>query len=58
MSELNDRDMERLSNLLASGSMKNARAIARLLRQEVAERQKPGLIVQALAAAGLTEEAG
>ncbi len=57
MSELNDRDMERLSNLLASGSMKNARAIARLLRQEVGERPKPGLILQALAAAGLTDAA-
>jgi len=57
MSELNDRDMERLSNLLASGSMRNARAIARLLRQEIGERPKPGLILQALAAAGLTDAA-
>jgi hypothetical protein len=57
MSELNDCELERLSNLFASGSMRNARAIARLLRQEVGEQPKPSWILQALVAAGLSEPA-
>jgi hypothetical protein len=39
MSELTDQNIERLSHLFASGSLKHAREIARLLGQEIPEQQ-------------------
>ena len=49
MSELTDDALERLSNLLASGSMKHAPEIARLLGQELHEqRPKPNPLFAAL----------
>jgi hypothetical protein len=38
MSALQDREMERLSDLLARGTLNNAREIASLLRIELGER--------------------
>ena len=38
MSALQDREMERLSDLLAQGTLNNAREIARLLRIELGEQ--------------------
>ena len=57
MSELADQNIERLSHLFASGSMKHAREIARLLSEEIGEpsgaRPEPGLISRLLGAAPL-----
>lgn len=39
MSALQDREMERLSDLLAQGALGNAREIARLLRVEIGGRR-------------------
>ncbi len=39
MSALQDREMERLSDLLAQGTLSNARDIARLLRVELGTRE-------------------
>jgi hypothetical protein len=39
MSELTDQNIERLSHLFASGSLRHAREIARLLGQEIPEQQ-------------------
>lgn len=41
MSVLQDPEIERLSNLLAQGTLGNAREIARLLRVELGEQRKP-----------------
>ena len=38
MAALQDREMERLSDLLAQGTLNNAREIARLLRIELGEQ--------------------
>jgi hypothetical protein len=38
MSALQDREMERLSELLARGTLNNAREIARLLRGELGQQ--------------------
>ena len=38
MSALQDREMERLSDLLAQGTLNNAREIARLLKFELGEQ--------------------
>jgi hypothetical protein len=49
MSDLNDREIERLSQLLASGSLKNAREIVRLLNQELGEtRVRPHSLMAAM----------
>lgn len=58
MSELADQNIERLSHLLASGSMSHAREIARRLGEEIGEppREEPGLISRLLAAAVLGQE--
>jgi hypothetical protein len=41
MSALQDREMERLSELLARGTLNNAREIARLLRGELGQQGLP-----------------
>jgi hypothetical protein len=41
MSALQEREMERLSDLLAQGRLSNAREIARLLRVELGEQGGP-----------------
>jgi hypothetical protein len=41
MSALQDREMERLADLLAQGTLSNAREIARLLRVEVGKQGGP-----------------
>jgi hypothetical protein len=41
MSALQDREMERLSDLLAQGKLGNAREIASLLEVELGERADP-----------------
>ncbi|MBR0800858.1 hypothetical protein JQ615_36405 [Bradyrhizobium jicamae] len=41
MSVLQDGEMERVSQLLASGSLSNAREISRLLRAELDEPRQP-----------------
>jgi phage tail tape-measure protein len=41
MSALQDPEMERLSDLLAQGTLRNAREIARLLRVELGEQRDP-----------------
>jgi len=41
MSALQDPEMERLSDLLAQGTLRNAREIARLLSVELGEQRDP-----------------
>jgi hypothetical protein len=41
MSALQDREMERLSDLLAQGKLSNAREIASLLKVELGEQADP-----------------
>jgi len=49
MSDLKDDEIERLSRLLASGSMKHAREIVRLLAKELRERRlEPDPLLTAL----------
>jgi hypothetical protein len=43
MSVLQDGEMERISQLLACGSLSNAREISRLLKSELVEQPKPRL---------------
>jgi hypothetical protein len=60
MSELADQNIERLSHLLASGSLSHAREIAQLLGREIGERPRErcesGLISRLLAAAVFGKE--
>jgi hypothetical protein len=49
MSDLKDCEIERLSHLLATGNMKHATEIARLLGQKKEQRQKPDPLVALLA---------
>ena len=48
MSDLKDCEIERLSHLLATGNMKHATEIARLLGQEKEQRQKPDTLAALL----------
>ncbi|HET6169518.1 MAG TPA: hypothetical protein VFE01_05020 [Terracidiphilus sp.] len=48
MSDLKDCEIERLSHLLATGNMKHATEIARLLGQKKEQRQKPDPLVALL----------
>jgi hypothetical protein len=43
MSDLKDSEIERLSNLFASGNMNHAREIAHLLGQELAQQPRKGI---------------
>jgi hypothetical protein len=49
MSHLKDCEIERLSHLLATGNMKHATEIARLLGQEKEQRQEPDPLIALLA---------